>query len=103
MRTALLSCIAILAAAHAVAKPVGDPGRGEALTQRWCASCHQPTGKAAATDMVPTFAQIAAKEKMNPAYIRTFLNHPHAPMPPLDLDQAEIADIVAYFDDLAKR
>lgn len=103
MRTTLLSCIALLVTAHAVAKPVGDPGRGEGLTQRWCATCHQPVGGAAATDMVPTFAQIAGKAKEDPAYIRAFLNHPHAPMPPLDLDQQEIADIVAYFDDLSKR
>jgi mono/diheme cytochrome c family protein len=93
----------MLATAQAVAKPVGDAGRGEALTQRWCASCHQPAGGAPATDMVPTFGQIAKKAKDDPAYIRAFLNRPHAPMPPLNLDQAEIADIVAYFDDLSKR
>jgi len=103
MRTALLSCIALLATVHAVAKPVGDPARGAALTQRWCASCHQPAAAATATDMIPTFAQIATKAKADPAYMRGFLNHPHAPMPPLNLDQAEIADIVAYFDDLSKR
>lgn len=103
MRTALLSCIALLAAAQAVAKPIGDSGRGETLTQRWCASCHQPAGGAPATDMVPTFTQIAKKAKDNPSYIRAFLNRPHAPMPPLNLDQGEIADIVAYFEDLSKR
>lgn len=102
MRIALLSCIALLAG-QAVAKPIGDPARGEALTQRWCATCHQPAGHATATDMVPTFPQIAAKSKDDPAYIRAFLNRPHAPMPPLNLNQAEIADIVAYFDDLSKR
>ena len=57
MRTTLLSCIALLATAQAVARPVGDPGRGEALTQRWCATCHQPIAGSAAADMVPTFAQ----------------------------------------------
>lgn len=103
MRIALLSCVALLAASHAIAKPIGDSGRGEALTQRWCASCHQPAGGAPATDMVPTFAQIAKKAKEDPTYIRAFLNRPHAPMPPLNLSQAEIADIVAYFDDLSKR
>ena len=103
MRIALLSCVVLLATAQAAAKPVGDPDRGEALTRRWCAACHQPAGKAVATDAVPTFAQIAEKVRRNPGYIRAFLNHPHAPMPPLDLDQAEIADIVAYFDDFSKR
>ena len=101
MRTALLSCIALLATAHAMAKPVGDASRGAALTQRWCAACHQPDG-GAVTDAAPTFARIAEKAKQDPAYIRAFLNHPHAPMPPLDLDQVEIADIVAYFDGLPK-
>jgi len=103
MRIALLSCIALLTAVHAVAKPIGDAGRGEVLTQRWCASCHQPPAGGTATDMIPTFAQIANKAKEKPGYIRAFLNRPHAPMPPLNLDQAEIADIVAYFDDLSKR
>jgi len=103
MRIALLSCIALLATAHAMAKPVGDAGRGEALTHRWCAACHQPAGAAVATDAAQTFARIAEKVRKDPAYIRAFLNHPHAPMPPLDLDQGEIADIVAYFDELSKR
>ncbi len=103
MRKLLLSCIALLAGVHASAKPVGDPARGEGLTQRWCASCHQPVKGDIVTDAAPTFAQIARKAKEDPSYIRAFLNHPHAPMPPLDLDQIEIADIAAYFDDLSKR
>jgi mono/diheme cytochrome c family protein len=102
MRIASLLCIALLAAVPVAAKPVGDAARGEALTRRWCAACHQPEG-AAASDAAPTFTWIAGQEKKDPAYIRAFLNHPHAPMPPIDLDQAEIADIVAYFDDLSKR
>ncbi len=103
MRIAALSCILLLVAATAVAKPVGDSGRGEALTQRWCAACHQPGGAGGASDAAPTFVWIAGQVKQNPGFIRAFLNHPHAPMPPIDLDQAEIADIVAYFDDLSKR
>jgi len=103
MRIASLLCLVLVAAGHpAEAKPVGDTRRGEALTQRWCAACHQPSGGAVATDAAPTFPWIASQVKKNPGYIRAFLNHPHAPMPPIDLDQQEIADIVAYFGDLSK-
>jgi mono/diheme cytochrome c family protein len=102
MRIASLFCIALLAAVPVAAKPVGDARRGEALTQRWCASCHQ-AGGAVGTDAAPTFTWIAGQAKKDPDFIRAFLNHPDAPMPPIDLDQAEIADIVAYFDDLSKR
>jgi mono/diheme cytochrome c family protein len=103
MRTVLLFCVALLVAAPVAAKPVGDVRRGEALTLRWCAACHQTPSGAVASDAAPTFVWIAGQMRKDPGFIRAFLNHPHAPMPPVDLDQVEIADIVAYFDDLSKR
>ncbi len=84
-------------------KIVGDAERGEALAKRWCASCHLPDATGAVSDAVPTFHWIGQQARNDPAGIRAFLQHPHPPMPPLELDRTQIADIVAYFDTLAQR
>jgi len=84
-------------------KYVGDAQRGEALVTRWCTSCHRLSDDGSATDQAPTIRWIAGRVRENPAYIRTFLNHPHAPMPPLDLDRGEIEDVIVYFGELAAR
>jgi cytochrome c len=92
----------------AVTKPqpikiVGDAKRGEALVTRWCTSCHRLSDDGTASDQAPSIRWIADLARKNPDYIRTFLNHPHAPMPPLDLDRTEIEDAVAYFREFGKR
>jgi mono/diheme cytochrome c family protein len=101
----------VVRAAHAQhassgAKPIpviGDAQRGEALVTRWCTSCHRLSDDGSATDQAPTIRWIAGQVKQQPNYIRTFLNHPHAPMPPLDLDRGEIEDVIVYFKGLAAR
>jgi mono/diheme cytochrome c family protein len=82
---------------------IGDAQRGETLVTRWCASCHRLSDDGSATDQAPTIHWIAAQVKQNPSYIRTFLNHPHAPMPPLDLDRGEIEDVIVYLQTFATR
>jgi mono/diheme cytochrome c family protein len=81
---------------------VGDAARGEALVTRWCTSCHRLSNDGTATDQAPSIQWIAEQVQKNPDYIRVFLNHPHAPMPPLDLDRSEIEDAVVYFRDFGK-
>jgi mono/diheme cytochrome c family protein len=88
-------------ATHPLKVP-GDADRGEALTKRWCASCHLPDSKGAVSDVAPSFHWIAGQVQRNPDFIRTFLTHPHAPMPPLELDRGQIEDLVTYFQALAK-
>jgi mono/diheme cytochrome c family protein len=92
----------------AVSKPqptkiVGDAKRGEALVTRWCTSCHRLSDDGTASDQAPSIRWIADLAQKKPDYIRTFLNHPHAPMPPLDLDRTEIEDAVTYFREFGKR
>ncbi|MDB5394824.1 MAG: hypothetical protein JWM91_2330 [Rhodospirillales bacterium] len=77
-------------------KIIGDAARGRVLVTHWCADCHGPGGNSALTDQIPSILWIAERTQKNPDYIRVFLNHPHAPMPPLDLDRSEIADVVIY-------
>ncbi len=86
-------------ASHPV-KPVGDAARGEALARRWCGGCHLQAGQNSTTDAAPSFSWVAGQARSDPGFIRAFLNKPHAPMPPINLDQAEIADLAAYFSEL---
>jgi mono/diheme cytochrome c family protein len=83
-------------------KIIGDATRGEALVTRWCTSCHRLSDDGTASDQAPTIRWIADLAQKNPGYIRAFLNRPHAPMPPLDLDRTEIEDAVTYFRAIAK-
>ncbi len=104
-----LPAVFYLAAAATQAPPlapnavriVGDAGRGEQLAGRWCASCHLPSSTGSVSDAAPTFHWIGALARKNPESVRTFLSHPHAPMPPLELDRGQIEDLVAYFRSLA--
>jgi mono/diheme cytochrome c family protein len=80
-------------------KAVGDAARGAGLAKRWCAECHSPNG--VVSDAAPTFQWIARRNQQQPGFIRAFLTHPHAPMPPLELDRSQIEDLVTYFGTLA--
>ena len=82
-------------------KGIADASRGATLAGRWCAACHAPDG--AVTDAAPTFRWIAERNRRQPGFIKAFLSHPHAPMPPLELDRDQIADLVAYFRSLDGR
>ena len=83
-------------------KPVGDAHRGEILAKRWCVSCHLQDNSVSGPDAAPTFHSVAEKVGKDPDAIRGFLKHPHKPMPPLELDRAQIEDLIAYFKDMAK-
>jgi mono/diheme cytochrome c family protein len=108
-KTAIIALLAFAGAPPAAAQPddavprpqpiriVGDAARGEALVTRWCTSCHRLSNDGTASDQAPSIPWIADQARKDPNYIRVFLNHPHAPMPPLDLDRGEIEDAVAYF------
>ncbi len=80
---------------------IADASRGAALANRWCAPCHAPGG--AVSDTIPSFRWIAGRSEREPGFIKAFLSHPHSPMPPLELDRAQIADLVAYFQSLDTR
>lgn len=81
------------------AKIRGDVARGHALANKWCASCHLVDGTAA-KDQTPPFKAIAAGPKGEPDHLRAFLNQPHAPMPPLQLTNQEIEDLVVFLQSL---
>lgn len=73
-----------------------DAVQGARLAQQWCANCHV-VGKTAAPAVQqgpPGFPVIA--HDMSEEQLRTFLAHPHPPMPDLSLSRAEIDDLIAY-------
>ena len=92
-----------MAASGQPVRAIGDSGRGEALVARWCGECHHGGDPRVASDQAPTIPWIVALARKDPAFIRTFLTQPHAPMPPLELDRGQIEDVIAYFADLAAR
>lgn len=81
-----------------------DWTNGQRIADRWCAGCHLVApGQSQASDMVPTFAEIASSERLDDAALKAFLSDPtHSRMPPLPLARSEIADLVAYIKHQAR-
>ena len=101
--TAKPNTLAALVLVGALLSPLAaraDAAAGERLAQQWCANCHV-VGTAQTTTVPqgpPTFRTIAGH--LTPDQLRTFLTHPHPPMPDLALTRAEIDDLVAYIETL---
>ena len=78
---------------------VDDEYRGREIAQRWCSHCHvvAASPQDVGTDGAPPFTDIAQDPDLTPALIEVFLQAPHAPMPDLQLSNADINDLVAYF------
>ena len=83
------------------AQIVGDAVRGKDITSKWCVGCHVRDNKMG-SDNAPPLTSIAAKGAKSPGFLRSFLAQPHAPMPPLQLNNQEIEDIAAYFGELSR-
>jgi mono/diheme cytochrome c family protein len=80
----------------------GDPVEGREIAERWCSSCHVAPGGGGGTDAVPTLGGIARDPRHDPGWLRQWLNDPHPPMPDLHLSHAEIENVVAYLQTLAR-
>lgn len=80
-----------------------DPGVGEIIAKRWCASCHlvAPDQTRANVD-APTFSAIAAK-KMDDDALTAFLQTPHPRMPDMSLTRNEVSDLVAFITHLGPK
>jgi len=76
-------------------KIYGDADAGRATMERWCVSCHRER-EPLADQPAPPLAALVANTDRSERAIRAFLMHPHAPMPPLELSNQMIEDIVAY-------
>jgi mono/diheme cytochrome c family protein len=80
----------------------GDPVEGHKVAERWCSSCHVTGDRGEGTDAVPTLERIARERRNDAGWLRQWLNDPHPPMPNLHLSHAEIENVVAYLQTLAR-
>jgi mono/diheme cytochrome c family protein len=86
----------VIALAHA--QPLGDPQKGSALAQRFCAECHA-VGKRNASSPnsdAPSFSAVASTPGMTAMALNVFFQTPHKAMPNLILEPNQKSDIIAY-------
>jgi mono/diheme cytochrome c family protein len=81
--------------AGTVAKIYGDAQRGGALVEKWCLACHV-LDASVASDQVPSFKSVAENPMKTSDYLRGFLARPHEPMPPLQLSNQDIEDVIVF-------
>lgn len=81
---------------------VADAARGQKLSESLCASCHvvRPDQKRGAVAGLPSFRVMAKMPNMR---IFSVLIAPHRPMPDMALTRKEIADIMAYIEDVRRK
>jgi mono/diheme cytochrome c family protein len=86
----------VIALAHT--QPLGDPQKGSALAQRFCAECHA-VGKRNASSPnsdAPSFSAVASTPGMTAMALNAFFQTPHKAMPNLILEPNQKNDIIAY-------
>ncbi|MGE3476530.1 MAG: cytochrome c family protein [Rhodospirillaceae bacterium] len=76
----------------------GDVERGREIAGRWCTGCHSTGGTQ--DDRIPSLPALARNLAGSERAIRAFLMQPHRPMPPLEISNQQIEDIVAYLHSL---
>ena len=97
----LLITLALVMTSYVPAWSGGDAELGQAVAQKWCATCHLVSdSQTSALADVPTFRSIAAKYDDNSDALAAFLADPHPPMPNLSLTWNQIRDLVAYIGSL---
>lgn len=79
-----------------------DPAKGYKLADRLCRSCHLVDGPAAISVPagVPSLRSLANQPGQTGQRIRNALVRPAHPMPDMALSIQEIADLIAYLDEL---
>ena len=104
VRAAAMALLLTAAAAGMPAFAAGDAANGRAIAVRWCADCHlvSPDQRQALAD-VPSFQAIVDAAGGELVWLSAFLADPHPVMPDMSLTRQEIQNLVAYFDQLAKR
>ena len=92
----------VIALAHA--QPLGDPQKGSALAQRFCAECHavgKRDGRSPNSE-APSFTAVASTPGMTAMALNVFFQTPHRAMPNLILKTDQRNDIIAYILSLKK-
>ena len=103
MNRRLLALAPMVLAGITAALPsiAGDATKGAQLARQWCANCHVIGDIAAApVQQGPPAFRAIARDGLTGDQLRSFLSHPHPPMPDLSLTRAEIDDLIGYIESL---
>lgn len=98
----LLLALMAGASTAASAQAAGDREAGWHLARQWCTGCHVVDAAGHGTDVAPAFPVIARERGRDQRWLRAWLATPHPPMPNPNLSGAEIEDVVAYLESLAR-
>jgi cytochrome c len=99
--TRRFATLALVLSAAASPSVAADVAKGALLAGQWCANCHVIGGSpGASVQQGPPSFRAIAQGGLTADQLRTFLSHPHAPMPDLALTRSEINDLIAYIDTL---
>jgi mono/diheme cytochrome c family protein len=80
-----------------------DPSRGQELSDRLCATCHFVRAEGRTDSVVAGVPSFRAIAELPDERISNSLMVSHMPMPNMQLTRNEIADILAYFDELRRK
>lgn len=75
---------------------VGLLEEGRRIARESCAQCHVVEGAGKPMSPAPTFAAVAAMPSTTSVAIKVFLKTPHATMPNIMLNEAEIDALAVY-------
>lgn len=103
LRAWIAACILVpltVVATDRSATAAGSREAGLHLAQHWCTGCHALSDTFSATDVAPSFPQIARTYGDDESWLRTWLMAPHPRMPNFSLSRSEIDDLVAYLSSL---
>lgn len=84
----------------------GDPARGKAVALKLCGRCHvvAEENRLAGIESTPWFKTMAAKPAIYPPErFRTFSERPPHPPQKIKISKAEMEDLIAYVQSLAKK
>lgn len=102
LRPALFSTVLALATATG-AQAAQDPQlvqQGRLLAQSLCADCHTFGGARRSDRQPPDLADVGAMAQTTPLSLRVFLKSPHANMPDIILEPAQIEALSAFILEL---
>jgi mono/diheme cytochrome c family protein len=92
-----------LALARGARAEVGDPGRGGALYQARCVSCHGAGGKGVDKAAHLDFSTALWQARFRDAELTVIITHGRPPsMPPAPLAEPEMADLIAFLRSLKR-
>ena len=90
--------------AHVHAQTLGDPQKGRAVAQQFCAECHaiEKGNVPSPNSEAPSFTVVASTPGMTAMALNVFFQTPHRAMPNLILKTDQKNDIIAYIMSLKK-